>query len=612
MRNETIMKWMTAAVCAALLCAGAGRAGEPKKPGGAGRRFLALYDTVKAAQLGDTVPALPAEGWTQVGKDEKKDAFLGDAVLLNNVLAVVVRGDGAGVDLYAKGEGGWHRRAKIAGVVGNDVAKMEGIAAAPGDGSFAAVEAKLAGAAGTGIVFGMKAGEPILKASPKGTASALRLSAPCRLGVLPDFFADDFLIDARLLPAKRAEIPSDNIFLHMTGDGGTIVAALWEKNEKDLSVSLSGEGEARVIDSTDLFFGSKGGSVWVAVLEQKGIWYSRDFTREEGINGVVMADWQVPYTAKWKGNFTREDKRTESIQFAPGRGAGLESKGGKLRAVLGKKSRMGAQERDQNPKAEGYVGLQGVGAVYPITRTEDTPPSRLCMDDLLRLCLGTGPCEYVLDLAARKPSSKGIFTCSYGGTMKRIFSVIPGEERMCARRIKDERYFVRRINRNMLTFVKNVQDRTNGYVDFGLELLAYLEEQEKTHPDQAAFIEKVRAEWAIPVGQYARPKILANTEKLDNEQRAMKYAEDFYRTLDVDTPAQMMKGLGGVRNIPNVIGDPGDRRLRNLRRKVKVLRAMATMEMAMNPGAAEIAAEIRKRSEAALRNPHSYEKVTVW
>jgi hypothetical protein len=610
MRRNTMVNWTTVAICAAL--AGACPAGEPEKPAAAGRRFLALYDTGKPAQLGDTVPALPAEGWTQVGKDEKRETFRGDAVLLNNKLAAVVRADGGGVELFAKGEGGWHRRAKLAGVVGSDVAKMETVAAAPGDGTFVAVEAKLAGAAGTSIVFGMKAGEPILKAAPKGEASALRLSAPCRLGVLPDFFADDFLIDARLLTAEQAEIPSDNIFLHLTGNGGTIVAALWEKNEKDLRVNLSGEGEGRVMDSTDVFFGSKGGGVWVAVLEQKGIWYSRNFTREEGINGVVMTDWEVPFTAKWKGNFTREDKRTESVQFAPGRYKGLERKRGKLQAVLGRKSRMGAQERDQNPKAKGYVGLEGVGAVYPITRTEDTPPAQLCMDDLLRLCLGTGPCEYVLDLAARKPVSKGIFTCSYGGTMGRIFPVIPGEERMCARRVKDERCFVRRINRNMLTFVKNVQDRTDGYVDFGLELLAYLEEQEKKHPDQAAFIERVRAEWAIPVGQYARPKILKNTEKLDNEKRAMKYAEDFYKALRVDTPAQMKKGLAGVRNIPHNIGDPGDRRLRNLRRKVKVLRAMATMEMAMNPGAAGIAAEIRKRSEAALRNPHSYEKVTVW
>ncbi len=59
-------------------------------------------------------------------------------------------------------------------------------------------------------------------------------------------------------------------------------------------------------------------------------------------------------------------------------------------------------------------------------------------------------------------------------------------------------------------------------------------------------------------------------------------------------------------------GDPGDRRLRNLRRKVMVIRAMATMEMARNPAMGEIAKEIRKRTEAVLRNPHSYEKVTVW
>lgn len=112
--------------------------------------------------------------------------------------------------------------------------------------------------------------------------------------------------------------------------------------------------------------------------------------------------------------------------------------------------------------------------------------------------------------------------------------------------------------------------------------------------------------------QYARPRIYANTEKSDNVPRATKYIENFYKAVLIDTPDQFKKGIRGAGAIPHEIGDPGDRRLRNLRRKVRMIRSMATLEMAMNPSAGEIAKEIRKRTETVLRNPHSYEQPVVW
>ena len=42
------------------------------------------------------------------------------------------------------------------------------------------------------------------------------------------------------------------------------------------------------------------------------------------------------------------------------------------------------------------------------------------------------------------------------------------------------------------------------------------------------------------------------------------------------------------------------------------IRDKETMEIAMNPSASDIAKEVRRGTGAALRNPHSYERVTVW
>src|SRR6266853_1777297 len=42
----------------------------------------------------------------------------------------------------------------------------------------------------------------------------LRIDCPGRFVVLPDFFADDILVDARKLPIDQVELPSENFVLH--------------------------------------------------------------------------------------------------------------------------------------------------------------------------------------------------------------------------------------------------------------------------------------------------------------------------------------------------------------------------------------------------------------
>jgi hypothetical protein len=45
--------------------------------------------------------------------------------------------------------------------------------------------------------------------------------APCRLGIMPDFFGDDLMIDAAKVAVERTEVPSENIFLYMVGSPST-------------------------------------------------------------------------------------------------------------------------------------------------------------------------------------------------------------------------------------------------------------------------------------------------------------------------------------------------------------------------------------------------------
>ena len=100
--------------------------------------------------------------------------------------------------------------------------------------------------------------------------------------------------------------------------------------------------------------------------------------------------------------------------------------------------------------------------------------------------------------------------------------------------------------------------------------------------------------------------------RADGAKRAVPILAKVYKAFDVDTPEIVQTGIAVIPGVPQGIGDPQDARVAELRKKVRVLRGLATVEMAKNPAAAEVAREVRKRTEAVLRNPVGYEKVVTW
>ena len=76
------------------------------------------------------------------------------------------------------------------------------------------------------IRYDLTMGQTFLKTEPREGAEGLRVEAPCRFFVLPDFFADDIVIDAAEIPLASAEIPSENFLLHLLPDRQAIVMAV--------------------------------------------------------------------------------------------------------------------------------------------------------------------------------------------------------------------------------------------------------------------------------------------------------------------------------------------------------------------------------------------------
>ena len=104
-----------------------------------------------------------------------------------------------------------------------------------------------------------------VQAEPGTGAGKLRVECPGRFVVLPDFFADDITIDATRLPLDAVELPSENFVLHLTGEGDAIAMCVFENRQQDVKVTLSGDGDQRIITGSEIGF--EGKKIWVALLE---------------------------------------------------------------------------------------------------------------------------------------------------------------------------------------------------------------------------------------------------------------------------------------------------------------------------------------------------------
>ena len=72
--------------------------------------------------------------------------------------------------------------------------------------------------------------------------------------MLPDFFADDVVIDAAKLRTGRAELPSENFLVHLTGAGDCLAVSVFENKEQEVRVTLAGEGAQRTITGSEIRF----------------------------------------------------------------------------------------------------------------------------------------------------------------------------------------------------------------------------------------------------------------------------------------------------------------------------------------------------------------------
>jgi len=544
------------------------------------------------------------DGADAVAMGDTPASFKGSATLSNGRISLVVPKNGAAAEL----RGGSVTRAKLR-LLG--VETLDRVALVEHGKGAATLE--IGGKSPKGSVnakLKLKKGEVGVEVQPGEGAEKLRVEVPSRFIVLPDFFADDIVIDARKIPAASAEIPSENFLLQFAGKGEAIVMSVFENKEQDVRLSLSGSGDARVSDASEIEFG-KNRKVWVSLLEGPQIWHEKDLKAEDA-GKTLPLDWKMPFRAAWRCDLTRSNDLADSWDMLLQKdkdgdymkpswmGAGSEKLPANRKrwtTVLGSFLYPVWSDPDGagfvQPLKHDRLAFRGPALIYPVNRTEGTPLEVFTVIDLVRNTLGAGPCEYLLDLEGNKSEYKGRATCSSRDNLKRIYGA--GEQ-------KAKRAEVDKILNDALIFVKHIRGRISRYVDFGRQIREYLAKEKKAHPelkDGIVELEKIAEEIDA---RYA-----AREDKMKTPEHVAKMNEDFRRdVLDYDGPDALDRCTKYALALV-VIGDNQDELSGECRWVVKALRQKAGLLMAADPRLAPIAAEIRARTQEALKNPAGHE-----
>jgi hypothetical protein len=602
----------------------------------AGEPFTRLYDAPAAVSVPLSEPRLSEkDGWTRLNEDDTTHRFGGCAVVMNDRVVAVLHRDAADVDVYAREGQSVTLCARLQPIGGGAVLEQTSLSVEENTLGSVSLKASLRSADGEvrHVVYEINAGEAFIKATATAGVEKLRVRAPCRFAVMPDFFADDILVDAAAMRVGEAELPSENFLLQMIHEGNAILMTVSESRDNDIEIVLS-ESSPREIVSSDISFGAKP-RIWIAILAEEGIWHQQ-VVRAADADREIDLDWKMPFAALWRVDWSTQDKLTDSWEMLLQRPDGEYAMQDWLGQDESKGQRFGEKEfgpRDWNkpgrkrwnpvlgsfafpcwidtdrrghlqPLVERrYTGggdiypFSGPAVIYPIDRIDrapfSTPLEKLTVVDLVRMTLGVGPCQYILDLEGQKRNAQGVATCYARDVINAIYK--EGTQLKNGPLIREHLAAA-------VAFIGNVRERIDQYVEFGRDMNDYLRRQKGLHPEHAEFLDELLA-----INGRLEQSFAENVERIHTPQYAQQTAQDFQEKLLTYTGDDAFEKCDAQMRIFTSIGGAQDGLVATCRMIAKILRQRSGIAMAENPQLKEIATEIRGRTQAIMRNPTPYE-----
>jgi hypothetical protein len=611
------------------------------------RAGVAAWDTgtSEAAPVG-TEGLLQKKGWKTL---ESGASPQGDLVITNGKISAVARKQGTGLEIYSHRSGRPIQRTRLHPAGAGAVEKISLVEVGRGG---ATIELTWKNAA---VRFRLPKGELFVESQSLNGDARLGIECAGRFVILPDFFADDILVDGWKLPVDRVDLPSENFVLHLQGEHEAIVMAVFENRDQDVRLNVGRHEQSRRITGSEIAFGQKGRKIWVAVLEGPGIWHSVDVGPEDK-KKILPLDWTMPFTAQWRVDFTRKDDLTDSWDlllpapegdgfikpswinqegkisdpsktatgevdpdaYKPGGPASdrLGPDRNRWTTVLGKvqypcwtdKSGKGFLQPLDHKK----VLFSGPVVIYPSNRLADTPPEWYTPVDIVRSTLGVGPCQYLLDVEGQKQEHVGRATCH----VRTLLNATYGASQQKAKRKEIENWLG-----DGLDFVTHIRNRILAYIEFGREIRKYLAAQREAHPEAKEAIDELEA-----IAREIDARVDARMESM--KMRLTKLAVEVADRKEEITPPALAAALNRsfVKSLLDyegadwkdrlkkeytdpltTIGGEQDEMVGECRWAVKALRQKAGILMAVDPKVAPVAAEVRSRTQKILRGGAAYE-----
>ncbi|MEW6238236.1 MAG: hypothetical protein AB1656_22835 [Candidatus Omnitrophota bacterium] len=580
--------------------------------------FACVFDTGSSSPNPLTSAAFDKkENWSVVPEDIIEQPFQGDAVLTNNRIALVLRINGPGAELYSQTGTGFRFRAQLSPLMDGDDVRLTSFELLENNPNTAAVSAMFQADNGkkAAVRFQLDMGQIFVNTKPQEGVDKLRIGAPCRFAILPDFFADDIVIDARKIPIAESDLPSENFLLQMLDEGGAILFSVCNTMEQDIAVALAGEGDKRTIEGARIDYG-KDGEIWVAVIDAPEVWHERDINKQEAGKEIAL-DWNVPYPAQWRVDWRCSGDMTDSWEMLAQQPDGTYFKYGWMgkSASFGQSDWLRPTTRERwttvlgmflypcwidkegrpwlQPLKETPTSFEGPAVIYPIDRIQETPLEQFSIVDIVRSTLGVGPCEYILDLEGQHNSFKGLPTCASRTKLNDIYA---------AKKQKEDRKEVEETLTQVMAFINHIRGRIEDYSVFGHEMLAFLEKQKKEHSEYADFISEMET-----ITKEIDKGIAKRADDIKTPEYSKNLVQTFRSTLVDYTGSDAFDKCKKITAAFVEVGGNQDELVGECRVHVKRLRQRAGLAMAMNPHLAPFANEIRERTQKILRNPASYE-----
>jgi hypothetical protein len=572
---------------------------------------IAVWDTGSNTEA--LTPAILAakRGWNQISAPATPSSFKGDAVISNGRITVAVPHQSPAVEVYAEGSERPVARLMLTTRSGEQASRIENVGLAENNKGAACLEVSFKTEQGASVAakFRIKRGQVFVETLPGAGAGRLRTECPGRFAILPDFFADDILIDASRISLSKMEVPTDNFVMHFTGRGDSIGLCVFENRQQDVKLALSGQGDERKIAGSEIEF--EGKSIWVAALSAPDIWHYLDLKIDDA-GSIIPLQWTMPFPAQWRVDFTRKDSLTDSWEMLlqdkeKGKYIKPSWLGGREETVKLNRWRWNTFLDEfsypcwSDHQRKGYVQplikdafqFQGPAVVYPINRVKQTPLEAYTVVDIMRNTLGVGPCEHILDVEGQKTVYQGQPTCGVQGLLEEIYR----DKQQKKRRAEVEKYLD-----DGLAFVTHIRKRITRYIDFGQKMRKYLAAQMKVYPelsDRIAELDKI----VERIDTYIAPQ----TNKIEKPAFVVELNADFRKNiLDYDGP-DALERCQRYGKVLTDIGGSQDELVGESRWIVRTLRQRAGIMVGMEPKLAPIANEIRTRTQEVLRNPSDYE-----